>query len=228
MAEHQMDDEKRVWDLPTRLFHWLLAAFVIVEFMTGSDRGLMFRIHTYLGYGILVLILFRLGWGFVGGEHALFRDFVRPWSLVREYLKSVLRLKPPAYAGHNPAGGWVILLMLAALLAIVVTGMVGAVAEGATVPFFTDLSRASARPIKNLHEFLGNAMMALVAIHLLGVLVDWGLTRDNLIRAMILGTKPSHVAKFDATDAGWLRAVLLFSTAVAFGVYLVLYTTFSR
>jgi cytochrome b len=152
MTEQHSTAEKKVWDLPTRIFHWTLAAFVITAILTGSDRGITFRIHTYLGYAIMVLILYRLAWGFLGGEYARFASFVQSGPAVRDYLKAVAKLSPPPYAGHNPAGGWMIILMLAVLVAICITGMVAAVAEGATVPFFADMTRRDARPFKELHE----------------------------------------------------------------------------
>lgn len=218
--------EVKVWDLPTRVFHWTLVALVLAEFFLASDKGLVFRIHTYAGYVILLLVLFRLAWGFAGGEHARFSDFVRPWSDVREHMESLLAPSPPRHVGHNPAGGWMIMLMLVCLTLIVITGMMGAVSEGAVIPMFAGLSRGISRPIKEIHEFLGNAMMGLVGIHVLGVVVAWWLTRDNLVRAMIVGTKESWSGSRDARTVGLWRALLIIAALVPLGIYLVMRTSF--
>ena len=216
----------KVWDLPTRVFHWALVALVLSNFILADDKGIVFRIHTYTGYSILLLVLFRLAWGFTGGEHARFSDFVRPWSDVREHLKSLLALSPPHYLGHNPTAGWMIVLMLVCLMLIVITGMIGAVSKDAVIPVFAGLSRSISRPMKEIHEFLGNAMMGLVGIHVLGVLVEWGLSRDNLVRAMIVGTKRYWAGARDAWAVGLWRAILIVGVLVPLVVYLVMRTSF--
>lgn len=215
-----------VWDLSTRVFHWLLAFFVIASFFTGEDEGLLFRIHTYFGYAILILLLFRIAWGVIGGEYARFSDFVKPWSEVKAYLRTVIALSPPRYTGHNPAGGWMIVVMLVTLFLIVITGMMAAVSEGATMPFFDGLPRAISRLMNELHEGLGNAMMGLVGLHLLGVAVDWFLTRDNLVRAMIDGTKEAEPGARAAGRVGLWRALMLIALLAALAVYLVAQTSF--
>lgn len=224
--EMSVPNRIEVWDLPTRIFHWLLALFVITNFFTGEDEGLLFRVHTFIGYAILALLLFRLGWGIIGGEHARFLDFIRPWSEVRCYLKAVRSLAPPRHVGHNPAGGWMVLLMLVTLLLIVLTGMMGAVAEGASIPFLDGFPRAIARAMKGVHEFLGNTMMVLVSIHLVGVIVEWGLTRDNLVRAMVDGTKEARKGDRPALAVGVWRALLLAVLSFSFAAYLIFQTRF--
>ena len=95
----------RVWDLPTRLFHWLLVALVVLAWMIVGDDGWKLTVHTVAGYGVLVALFFRLGWGFIGSIHARFADFLRPWSVVRDYASQLARRTPPPYIGHNPLGG---------------------------------------------------------------------------------------------------------------------------
>ena len=112
-----------VWDLATRLFHWLLVLFVVVCFLTGEDEGFIFAVHAYAGFAVLVLLAFRLGWGVFGSRYSRFTDFIYPWSTVWRYAVSLLRFKPEQYLGHNPLGGLMIFAMLAALMATTLTGM---------------------------------------------------------------------------------------------------------
>ena len=104
-----------VWDFPTRVFHWILALLVVANFFTAEDDGALLAIHTYFGYLIGLLIILRVAWGLIGNRHARFRDFVKPWPETRDYLRQLLHLTPPRYAGHNPLGGWSVVLMLGLL-----------------------------------------------------------------------------------------------------------------
>src|SRR5574340_1379559 len=101
----------RVWDIPTRLFHWsLVMAFAGAFFTSGTEWFLEY--HTVFGYIALGLALFRVFWGFAGNRYARFSDFVGGLRRVRDYLRQAATLKPPRYLGHNPAVGWVVLFML--------------------------------------------------------------------------------------------------------------------
>jgi len=215
-----------VWDLPTRVFHWLLVAFVSTNLIVADDRGIAFRVHVYCGYAIVALLVFRVLWGMIGGEHARFNDFVRPWSDVRDYLKSLLTLSPPRHVGHNPAGGWMIVLMLVTLTAIAATGMLGAVSAGASLPLLEGLPRSVSRAFREIHEGLGNFMIALVVLHLAGVVAEWILTRDNLVRAMIDGTKTAEAGNEDARAARWWLAVAVAAVALSLFGYLAVATGF--
>ena len=169
----------RVWDLPTRIGHWLLALLVIVAVLTGEERGVLYVLHLVSGIGAAMIVLFRLVWGVIGNEHARFADFVRGWATVRTYAVGLLQLRPRRFIGHNPVGGWMVLVLLAVVLLAALTGMA---ADGLFGP-------ALARPVGGVHEALGSLIQVLVVVHVLGVLVDWFLTGDNLIAAMINGRK---------------------------------------
>ena len=112
-----------VWDLPVRLFHWLLVMLVIVSFVTGELGGTWMQIHLWSGYTILGLLLFRLAWGFIGGHHARFSSFVRGPNAVRRYARTLWDRSAPRHLGHNPLGGWSVLAMLLLLLFQVATGL---------------------------------------------------------------------------------------------------------
>ncbi len=190
-----------VWDLPTRLFHWALAAFVFLALATGEDEGIVFYIHAAAGHGVLALLAFRLVWGANGSPRSRFADFIRPASVVRAYLGDLVRLRPPSHVGHNPLGGWMIVLLLAASGAAAGTGIL--VLDYAF--------------LEGLHEGLANFLIFLIAIHVGGVLVDGLLTGDNLIRAMFTGRKnlaPDRAAAEKPLAPRWLGIALLIGAAV--------------
>jgi len=164
-----------VWDIPTRLFHWLLAGSFVGAFLTAESE--YFRdLHVLFGYTLLGLIGFRLLWGIVGTRYARFTSFaLRPTQLTA-YLKSLFRRPPQHYIGHNPAGSWVIVgLLVLGLL----SGLTG----------YATYNELGGEWLEELHEGTANAMLALVGVHVLGVLVSSLLHHENLVRAMITGYK---------------------------------------
>lgn len=184
------DTQIPVWDPVVRLFHWSLAAAFAVAFVTEDD---WLAVHVGAGYTVLGLLALRLVWGFVGTRHARFADFVRPPAAALAYLRLAMRGRAPRYLGHNPAGGWMVLLLMTALLATGVTGLaVYALEEGAG-PLAGTLAgalRGLADAAEELHEWLANAtLLLLVAVHIGGVLIGSLMHRENLVRAMITGRK---------------------------------------
>lgn len=201
-----------IWDLPTRIFHWLLVACVASAYLTSSARphGLQFTVHVASGYAVALLLVFRLLWGFVGGEHARFAAFVRGWKAVKAHLQGLLRLAPARALGHNAIGGWMILLILATLLLIVVTGLLAQGIPGGGGPLSAVLPNALAKPVGAVHELLGSFIIYLAAFHVAGVLGESVLLRENLAGAMVTGRKvAANAAERDARPASRARAVLI-------------------
>jgi len=165
----------KIWDFATRTFHWLLVVAVFVCFFTGEDEGFVFVIHAYAGFVVFVLLVFRTGWGIFGSPRSRFSDFTYSWKQVTGYASALLRFKPIHHIGHNPLGGLMIFAMLAVLATTLATGFAMVVAKFAW--------------LEDIHEVLGTAMQILVGLHIAGVIVDQLLTGDNLIRAMVSGTK---------------------------------------
>ena len=165
----------RVWDLPTRIFHWSLASAFLVAFVTSESEKLR-DIHVIAGYSLAGLIGFRILWGFVGGAHSRFADFLPTPGKVVGYLKSVLRGRPQHYVGHNPAGAVAIFLLLAFGLVAATSG-------------YAAYNEIGGHFMEELHEAAANGMMALVIIHVAGVIVSSWLHHENLVRAMITGWK---------------------------------------
>jgi len=159
-----------VWDLPTRVFHWLLFAAVAVAYLTGGeDEGGQFTLHVAAGYLIAALLTFRIVWGFLGSEHSRFRDFIPTPTRVKEHVQGLLAGKPKHYAGHNPVGGIAIFAMIAILIATLYTGLFGGGEE--------------------LHETFANLILIVAILHVLGVTAESLLTGENLVPAMIHGRK---------------------------------------
>jgi cytochrome b len=202
-----------VWDAPTRLFHWTLVFLVALAWVTGEAEGRLFLVHQLAGYGVAVLLIFRLIWGFAGSRHARFADFVRPWREVLAHGKGVLRLRPARTLGHNPLGGWMALLLLLILAAQVGTGLFAS-DDGLGGPLAGAVSSGTAHAITELHEGLSGALLGLIGLHVVGVLAESVLTRDNLVRAMVTGRKclePGEVAVGGSvsTAPAWLAAIAL-------------------
>jgi len=189
-----------VWDLPTRVFHWLLVVSFVGAFVTAESERLR-DLHLLLGYSAAGLVAFRLLWGLVGTLHARFASFPLSPRAVVDYLRSLLALSPRHYFGHNPAGSWAILAMLALLITTAATGWAQAVEIGP-------------RWVEDLHEGLANTTVAIVVVHVAAVVLSSLLHRENLVHAMITGYKSGS----GPTAAGtrWVVALLLVGTIVAF------------
>ena len=164
-----------VWDLPQRITHWLLAASFAGAFLTAESERWR-DVHVMLGYTVLALDVFRLLWGFVGTRHARFASFAYGPSRVLAYVRSLVRLAPAHFTGHNPAGGWAIFALLACALAAAGTGL-------------ATYNEVGGRALEHLHEFFANAMLAVVGVHIAGAIGGSLLHRENLVRAMFTGYK---------------------------------------
>ena len=182
-------DSVKVWDIPLRLFHWLLVAAITLAFLSSEEDSALAPWHVPIGWSIAVLLTFRLAWGFVGGEHARFAQFVRP-SALAAHLKGLLQGRPEVTLGHNALGAISVVLLLGLIAATVWSGAVGMDEE--------------------VHELIAYALLALVALHIAAVVVMSFLTRENLVRAMITGSKrrDRHPGAEDARSSGLLALIL--------------------
>ncbi len=209
-----------VWDLPTRVFHWLLVLGFLGAWLSSDDDRYLY-IHVFAGYSVFALLVFRLAWGWVGTHHARFHTFAYDWPSVTAYLKGLLNGQAARYVGHNPAGSWAIFLMLCLILAVTISGMLvfgGEEGHGPVARFVSSLVGDYARP---LHEFLAWSMITLVGLHLAGVVVESVLHRENLIGAMITGYKIGGDRPGDAPEVGHrgLVAVVVLLGMIAFAGY---------
>lgn len=165
----------KVWDLFVRLYHWSQAALIAAAWITAGEVKWL---HERIGYAIMALVALRILWGLVGPRHARFADFVRGPRAVLSYLADLLRGRARRYLGHNPAGGAMIVALLAAILG---TGMTGWL--------LTTDAWFGSDGMEELHESLAKLILALVAVHVAGVIFESLRHRENLVRSMITGRK---------------------------------------
>ncbi len=176
----------KVWDLPLRIFHWLLVAGFFVAYLTEDE---LLAIHVWAGYLVFGLLLFRLVWGFIGNDYARFSNFLcRPVKSVA-YIKDVLTLKANRYLGHNPAGAAMIMLLLVSLLITSITGFAVYGADLGAGPLSYMTGSSNEKLWEEVHDFFANFTLLLVFVHILGVIVESYIHRENLAKAMWNGYK---------------------------------------
>lgn len=187
-----------VWDVPVRVFHWLLAFSFAGAYITAeSERWRL--VHVTLGYTVAGLVVFRLLWGLFGTRHARFGDFVRGPRAVVHYLGSLLRGRPEHHVGHNPAGALAIVGLLGLALLVAATG-------------WANYNEIGGDLLEELHEGAANLMLGIVVVHVAGVLVSSWLHHENLVRGMFTGRKLGSDG--DAIRSAWVSVALLMLLAV--------------
>ncbi|WP_454731702.1 MULTISPECIES: cytochrome b/b6 domain-containing protein [Cupriavidus] len=176
-----------VWDAPTRLFHWLAVVLVAVAY--GTARLNWMDWHARAGEMLLALVFFRLLWGCCGSETARFRSFMASPAAAWRHLRHLFRREADLQVGHNPAGGWMVLLLLALLLGETLSGLYinndianeGPLSEWVPAPL--------ANAISALHALLWDVLLAAVALHVLAIALYAAAKGQNLLRPMLTGRK---------------------------------------
>jgi cytochrome b len=187
-----------IWDTPVRVFHWLMVLCFAGAFLSAeSERWRL--LHVTLGYTMVGLVAFRIVWGLIGPRSARFASFVRGPSAVARYLGAMLRGRPEHHSGHNPAGAWAIVGLLALTLLIGASG-------------WALFNQAGGEWLEGVHEGAANAMLALVGVHVAGVLFASWLHRENLVGAMLSGRK--RAPRQDALKSAWRSVAALMGVAV--------------
>ena len=174
-ADRAASQQVEVWDLPLRLWHWVLAACVLVAWFTPTVYD---GLHRIVGYAVIALLAFRLVWGFWGSRYSRFRMVGVRLRAAPSYLLNLRRGITGRYIGLNPAGTLMLVALLASLAVSVITG-----AMSVTVTFF------GVWWIEDTHAYASDAVIVLVVLHVVGVVLMGLLQRENLIRAMITGRK---------------------------------------
>jgi cytochrome b len=202
----------RVWDIPTRLFHWLVAVLVVAAYVTWRLDWMGW--HADIGEGLLALLFFRLFWGFCGSETARFASFLAPPARALRHLAHMLRREPDRQVGHNPAGGWMVVLLLALLFGETLTGLF----VNNDIANEGPLSEVTPAPVANaitaLHALLWEALLAAVALHVLAICIYAVAKGQNLVLPMITGRKSLPASVPPPRLAGPLRAALVFACGV--------------
>lgn len=214
-TEGNRDEQVQVWDIFVRIFHWTVAIAFFVAYFTEDD---LLTLHIWAGYAIGLLVGLRILWGFVGPKHARFSDFIyRPFTIL-SYAVGLLTFRAKRHLGHSPAGGVMVLALLAGLLATVWTGLELYAVEENAGPLASIQAKAEAASTapsgllvlvnedeeeseredyedekeefwEELHEVLANLTLALVILHIGGVLLASVVHRENLVGAMVTGKK---------------------------------------
>jgi cytochrome b len=207
----------RVWDLPTRLFHWLLATLVVFSFASAKIGGAWIEWHFRSGYTILALLLFRLLWGCAGNRHARFSSFLLGPRAVASHLAG--RGSPGD--GHSPLGGWSVIAMLAALLVQAGTGLFANDAIFNEGPLARFVSSTVSDRLSAIHRWGEKTLIALVTLHVSAVGYYLIVHRRNLIAPMISGDRPGAGVQARDDTILRLRALLLAALAAGLVAYVV-------
>jgi len=191
-----------VWDLPTRIGHWLLAVGFAIAWLTAESESLRL-VHVGVGGMVVGIVLFRFAWGFVGSTYARFESFVRMPTAAWQYLIALLSRQPRHSTGHNPAGGYAILALLTLAALAGLTGWLN----------YQDLG---GEWLEEAHEAIASVMLAIVGVHLLGVAVGSWRHQENLVRAMVTGFKQGRPEQAIASARiGAVITLIIFASAGA-------------
>ncbi len=191
----------RVWDLPIRLFHWLLVVCITGSFVSINLGDEFIQWHAYFGYSILTLLIFRIFWGFVGSTHARFTSFFPTKKAILDYLSG----SSPRVLGHNPIGAISVFALLFALSVQVITGLFVDDEVSFKGPLEKYVSSSIASFLSQIHEGNQVVILTLITIHIAAIIFYKKFKAEDLIKPMISGDKeidPSEVAKYLPADLG--------------------------
>jgi cytochrome b len=200
----------RVYDLPTRLFHWLFAGFFLTAFAISNlvdDESARFSLHMLAGLGMVFVVLLRLLWSFVGTRHARLGDLSLNPAELFAYFKEIFSAGGRRWAGHNPASSWAAVAMVCLALGLGATGIAMA-------------TLAESDALKEVHELLANAFLVVVLLHVAGLLVHAIKHRDRLPAAMVTGNKPALQSGQESVRARPLAGFAFLAMTGLFSAYL--------
>ena len=206
----------RIWDLPTRIFHWALFVCVVGLIITGNIGGNLMTWHFRLGYCVMTLLLFRIVWGLIGGKWSRFGSFIYAPSTVIAYLKG--QGKPEHSAGHNPLGAGSVFALLAFLAAQVGTGLISDDEITNQGPLARFVSNASVSLANWWHKDVGKwVIAALIVLHIAAILFYLHKKKENLIKPMLHGDKQMLAPVEPSKDTAASRVVALVVLALCGG-----------
>ncbi len=194
-----------VWDLPVRIFHWLLVLAVAGAFITDQLGVTYFKYHVWCGYTVLVLIAFRLIWGLVGTRHARFANFIRGPKTILSYLKGEQNHWP----GHNPLGALMVLLLLGGFLVQAATGLFSNDEIFNVGPLYGYIGNELSLRLTSLHRQLFYWLAGAIALHVLAVIGYRVFKREKLVEAMVTGRKRGISLDQGITRSRVLLAVVI-------------------
>ena len=202
----------KIWDLPTRIFHWVLVAGIAFMWFSAEISDSLMDRHVQVGEFLLALVLFRIIWGLVGSESARFGAFLASPANTINYAKTLLSRRPSWHTGHNPMGGWMVFALLLVVLGQAVSGLFmtdDIMTEG---PFYELASADVADLMASAHHLLFDVLVALIVLHVAAILFYLIVKRTNLIPAMVKGSaqwpENESVASALKFRSAWLALVI--------------------
>lgn len=202
-----------VWDLPVRLFHWLTVALLAAAYVTWRLNWMDW--HAYAGEALLALVLFRIIWGFIGSDTARFACFLASPRAALRHLAHMFRREPDEQAGHNPAGGWMVLVMLALVLGQTLTGIIDNNDVADAGPLTDILPAWLSNLIDDLHGWLWTVLLAAIALHVVAIVLYAVAKRQNLVWPMLTGHKALPASTRPPRVASAVSALLALAGATA-------------
>ncbi len=191
-----IDISVRVWDLPTRIFHWSLVGLIVLQYASGEFQLLPMRWHYWFGYSTLGLIGFRVLWGVAGSQTSRFTHFLRSPRAVLRYVADLARGRAAHEPGHNPLGGWSVLLMLAVVALQAISGLFTSDDISEDGPLVARVSDATVALMTSIHHLNRYALLLLIALHVGAVALHYAMRSENLVAPMLHGR-----ARFARTHA---------------------------
>ncbi|MGH7060087.1 MAG: cytochrome b/b6 domain-containing protein [Stellaceae bacterium] len=200
-----------VWDLPTRLFHWSVVVLVAAAYATWRVNWMVW--HAWLGDALLALVLWRLIWGLCGSDSARFSRFLATPAAAARHLAHLFRREPDRHPGHNPAGGWMVVLPLTLLLTQTLSGIYVDNDVADVGPMTQMMPARFDFAVTRVHALAWDALLAAIAAHLLAIVFYAAVKRHNLLPPMITGRKSLPDDIPIPRRAGTSRALLAFAAA---------------
>jgi cytochrome b len=179
----------KVWDLPVRLFHWAIVLLLVFQLVSGKIGGNMMRWHAYSGYAMLVLVLFRIFWGFGGSTHARFASFIAGPAATLRFARRLFSREAVPQVGHNPLGGWMVIALVVSLTLQAISGLFandGAAFEG---PFASRVGFEVSTGLTHFHRWNLKVLIVLAGLHVAAVFFHLLVKRDDLLGTMFTGMK---------------------------------------
>ena len=216
-------DRIRVWDLPTRIFHWSLAVLVVFSFTTGKIGGGWMEWHLKSGYAILALLIFRLAWGAVGSRTARFASFLRGPAAAWTHARELFASRYVTVIGHNPLGGWMVVVLIAVLLLQAATGLFADDEIATQGPLAVMVSNALVDRMSAIHAYNSWVIVGAVAVHVLAIVLYRWRFKVDLTSPMLYGWRsvPPDIRRPDPSKASPALALIALACAAAFVYWLV-------
>jgi cytochrome b len=213
-----------VWDISIRAFHWALVAGIGFMWFSGEEGGNIMTWHIYIGYAMLGLIVYRLFWGFIGTPYARFSAFLKGPSQTFAYLKGMLKGETADSLGHNPLGGWMVILLMILIFTQAFSGLFSSDDIFTEGPLYAVVSSKTSELFTSIHHLNFNILLAAIALHIAAVAFHVFVKKEALIKSMLTGKKSTSQPSRFNTNPNYILMMLSAGIA-AMGVYLLVNLT---